>query len=91
MSLSPLHIIVVLLLILLLFGTGKLPRLMGDLAGGIKAFKKGMRDEKGDGQKIRGGMSSIEAPLDIDNEPEEPSKHGLSDKKGSETSPKDTV
>ncbi|MBL8638671.1 MAG: twin-arginine translocase TatA/TatE family subunit, partial [Alphaproteobacteria bacterium] len=68
MSLSPLHIIVVLLLVLLLFGTGKLPRLMGDLAEGIKAFKKGMKDEKGEGAKESGRQIS---PPDIDHEPVE--------------------
>jgi sec-independent protein translocase protein TatA len=31
---------------LLLFGAGKIPKLMGDLAGGIKAFKQGMAEDK---------------------------------------------
>ncbi len=69
MSLSPLHIIVVLLLVLLLFGTGKLPRLMGDLAEGIKAFKKGMKDEKGEGGTKESGRQI--SPPDIDHEPVE--------------------
>ena len=30
---------------LLLFGRGKIPQLMGDMAKGIKSFKKGMSDE----------------------------------------------
>lgn len=40
------HWIVVLLVILLLFGAGKIPHLMGDMAKGIKAFKKGMKDDE---------------------------------------------
>jgi sec-independent protein translocase protein TatA len=32
--------------VLLLFGAGKLPRVMGDFAKGIKAFKAGMKDEE---------------------------------------------
>lgn len=32
-------------IVLLFFGAGKIPKLMGDMAGGIKAFKHGMRDE----------------------------------------------
>ncbi|VBB68718.1 Twin-arginine translocation protein TatA [invertebrate metagenome] len=40
------HWIVVLLVILLLFGAGKIPHLMGDMARGIKAFKKGMKEEE---------------------------------------------
>jgi sec-independent protein translocase protein TatA len=31
-------------IVLVIFGAGKLPRIMGDLAKGIKAFKHGMRD-----------------------------------------------
>ena len=42
---SPIHIIIVLLLIVLLFGAGKVSNLMGDVAKGIKSFKKGMTDE----------------------------------------------
>jgi sec-independent protein translocase protein TatA len=37
---------IVVLIIFVLFGAGKLPRIMGDLAEGIKSFKKGMKDEK---------------------------------------------
>ena len=40
------HWIVVLAIILILFGAGKLPRVMGDFAKGIKAFKAGMKDEE---------------------------------------------
>jgi sec-independent protein translocase protein TatA len=39
------HWLVVLLVVLLLFGGGKVSGLMGDLAKGIKAFKKNMADE----------------------------------------------
>ena len=44
-SLSIWHWIIVLVVVLLLFGRGKLSELMGDAAKGIKAFKKGMADE----------------------------------------------
>lgn len=44
-SFSMTHWLVVLLIILILFGAGKLPRVMGDLAKGIKTFKAGMKDE----------------------------------------------
>lgn len=40
------HWVVVLAVVVLLFGAGKIPRLMGDVAQGIKAFKKGMRDDE---------------------------------------------
>ncbi len=44
-SFSLMHWMVVLAIILILFGAGKLPRVMGDFAKGIKAFKAGMQDE----------------------------------------------
>jgi sec-independent protein translocase protein TatA len=44
-SLSVWHWIVVIAVVLLLFGRGKISELMGDVAQGIKAFKKGMSDD----------------------------------------------
>ena len=44
-SLSIWHWIVVIAVVLLLFGRGKISDLMGDVAQGIKAFKKGMQEE----------------------------------------------
>ncbi|HEY3909534.1 MAG TPA: twin-arginine translocase TatA/TatE family subunit [Stellaceae bacterium] len=44
-SFSLMHWIVVLAIILILFGAGKLPRVMGDFAKGIKAFKAGMAED----------------------------------------------
>lgn len=44
MSLGPLQILLILVVVLLLFGAGKIPRLMGDLAKGINAFKKGLNE-----------------------------------------------
>jgi sec-independent protein translocase protein TatA len=44
-SFSLMHWLVVLVIVLLLFGAGKLPRVMGDFAKGIKAFKAGMKEE----------------------------------------------
>jgi sec-independent protein translocase protein TatA len=45
-SLSIWHWIVVIAVVLLLFGRGKISDLMGDVAQGIKAFKKGMQDDE---------------------------------------------
>jgi len=44
-SFSMWHWLIVLAIVLLLFGRGKIPELMGDVAKGIKSFKKGMTDE----------------------------------------------
>jgi sec-independent protein translocase protein TatA len=47
-SFSIWHWLVVLLVILLLFGSGKISGLMGDLATGIKSFKKNIKDDEKD-------------------------------------------
>ena len=44
MGISIWQIVLVLVIILILFGAGKIPRVMGDVAKGIKSFKKGMAD-----------------------------------------------
>lgn len=44
-SLSIWHWLVVLVVVVLIFGTARLPQAMGDLSKGIKAFKKNMKEE----------------------------------------------
>ncbi len=44
MGLSVWHVVVVLVVVLILFGAGKLPQVMGDVAKGIKSFKAGLKD-----------------------------------------------
>jgi sec-independent protein translocase protein TatA len=39
------HWIIVLIIVLLLFGKGKIPTLMADMAKGIKSFKKNMSED----------------------------------------------
>ena len=46
MGLSWSHILIVLVLFVLLFGRGKISELMGDVAHGIKSFKKGMTEDE---------------------------------------------
>ncbi|WP_137180411.1 twin-arginine translocase TatA/TatE family subunit [Roseomonas sp. AR75] len=46
-SFSIWHWLVVLLVVLLLFGSGKISGLMGDLAKGIKSFKQNMKEDEG--------------------------------------------
>ena len=40
------EILLILLVIVLLFGSGRISSLMGDVAKGIKSFKKGMSDDE---------------------------------------------
>ena len=44
MSIGFWQIAIVIVLVVLLFGRGKISSLMGDVAKGIKSFKKGMKD-----------------------------------------------
>tara|TARA_A100001234_G_scaffold210769_1_gene210788 strand:- start:72 stop:296 length:225 start_codon:yes stop_codon:yes gene_type:complete len=44
MGISIWQIVLVLVIILILFGAGKIPRVMGDIAKGIKSFKAGMKE-----------------------------------------------
>ncbi|MFQ5984463.1 MAG: twin-arginine translocase TatA/TatE family subunit [Alphaproteobacteria bacterium] len=46
------HWLIVLAIVLLLFGRGRIPSLMGDLAKGIKSFKSGMKEDPESPKKI---------------------------------------
>ncbi len=48
MGISTSHLIIVLLIVLVLFGAGKIPKIMGDLAKGVKVFKEGMKEKDED-------------------------------------------
>ena len=40
------EIILILVIVLIVFGAGKLPKVAGELEKGIKSFKQGLKDEK---------------------------------------------
>ena len=40
------EIILILVIVLIVFGAGKLPKIAGDIAKGIKSFKQGLKDDK---------------------------------------------
>jgi sec-independent protein translocase protein TatA len=48
------HWLVVLAVVLILFGAGRIPNAMGDLARGIRAFRTGMKDQvaEADGETL---------------------------------------
>lgn len=58
MSIGIWQVVLVLLIVLLLFGAGKLPKVLGDLGKGIKSFKSGLADEAADGTKPGTGDAS---------------------------------
>ena len=45
MGISFWQILIVVALLVILFGRGKISELMGDVAKGVKSFKKGINDE----------------------------------------------
>jgi sec-independent protein translocase protein TatA len=46
MSIGIWQVVLVLLIVLIMFGAGKLPRVMGDVAKGVKNFKAGLREDE---------------------------------------------
>lgn len=46
------HWLLILAVVVLLFGAGRISGVMGDLAKGIKSFKKGLADDEGDKKAI---------------------------------------
>ncbi len=48
MSIGLPQILIILVLVLILFGAGKLPKVMGDIGRGIKSLKKELNEESKD-------------------------------------------
>lgn len=61
-NIGPFGLIIILIVVLLLFGRGKIPQLMGDVAKGIKSFKSGMKEEVDEANKI---ANETEEPIDV--------------------------
>nr|WP_137676318.1 twin-arginine translocase TatA/TatE family subunit [Parerythrobacter lutipelagi] len=59
MSLGPWQLIIIALVILVLFGRGKISEMMGDFGKGIKSFKQGMNEDEG---KSPAPSARIEGP-----------------------------
>jgi sec-independent protein translocase protein TatA len=59
-GLSITHWLIVLVVIVLVFGTKKLRNVGGDLGSAIKSFRKGMQDEDAPAKKIDGDDKDIE-------------------------------
>lgn len=66
MSIGPWQIIIIVLLLVILFGRGKISELMGDVAKGIKSFKKGIAEEADDAKD-----QAVETAKTIEHEAEE--------------------
>lgn len=60
MSLSPLHLLVLAIVVLVLFGRGKVSNLMGEFGRGITAFKKGVSDGSAELEKAELEKAELE-------------------------------
>lgn len=65
------QLLVVLLIVVVIFGLGKFPKIAGDLAKGIKSFKKGMKDEEAE-------EDASEAKPSISQKEEKPAENAAS-------------
>ena len=68
MSIGFWQIAIVVILVVLLFGRGKISSLMGDVAKGIKSFKKGMSDNTDQTSSISSSEESQDKDRDQDSE-----------------------
>ncbi len=44
------HLFIILMIVLVVFGAGKLPTVMKDIGRGVKSFKEAMSDKESDGE-----------------------------------------
>lgn len=59
MSIGIWQIVLILVIVLILFGAGKLPRVMGDVAKGVKSFKAGLKEgEEPEGEPAAAGAAA---------------------------------
>ena len=65
MSIGIWQVVLILLIVLIVFGAGKLPKVMGDVASGVKNFRKGMREDD-DGEAEADASSSKSIGRDAD-------------------------
>jgi len=68
MSIGFWQIAIVVVLVVLLFGRGKISSLMGDVAKGIKSFKKGMSDNSDNPDKTNSTPSDSSSNENQDSE-----------------------
>ena len=74
MSIGFWQIAIVVVLVVLLFGRGKISSLMGDVAKGIKSFKKGMSDTPDQSSSTTDQSSSTTTSDETSSEDQDPEK-----------------
>jgi sec-independent protein translocase protein TatA len=70
------HWIILLLIVVLLFGRGKISDVMGDVAKGIKSFKKGMADDESEADRAANAKTIDNSGITSDRQRSEGTKTG---------------
>jgi sec-independent protein translocase protein TatA len=60
-SLGPTELIIILVIIIVLFGVGRISKIAGEMGSGIRAFKEGLQGDKKD-KASENQESAIESP-----------------------------
>ena len=81
MSIGFWQIAIVVVLVVLLFGRGKISSLMGDVAKGIKSFKKGMSDNPNQTGSISSSEDTSKTSEETSKTPEEASSEDQNSEK----------
>ena len=81
MSIGFWQIAIVVVLVVLLFGRGKISSLMGDVAKGIKSFKKGMSDNPNQTGSISSSEETSKTSEETSNTSEEESSEDQNSEK----------
>lgn len=59
MQIGPMQLVLILLLVLILFGAGRLPQVFEQLGKGIKAFRDGQKDDSSDPIDVQGSQRQL--------------------------------
>ena len=67
MSIGIWQVVLILVIVLIIFGAGKLPKVMGDVASGVKNFKQGMKEDDDEPKEAKSiSESSSDAEVTIE-------------------------
>jgi sec-independent protein translocase protein TatA len=57
-SLGPTELIIILVIVIILFGVGRIGKIAGEMGSGIRAFRKGLQDDETESDKSESSDSS---------------------------------
>ena len=82
MGLSVWQILIIVLVVVLLFGAGKIPRLAKDLGSGVTAFRRGLKgNEEAEPEEVEEAQPAIQATEAVEADKPAPKKKTAAKKK----------